>query len=190
MPRQCGPCSDPRRIELDRRLLGKDISGESFRRISSDFGYSETALRRHLAEHLMTELAEVQQAKEEAKRSALEKIKAKARDGAVDEARDGMAARLENAANFLDQLKEVRHKAANLLDLAEKAGDLKASGVFLRELREQIRLWAELEGKLAAQPQVNILVNSEWIELRALIIKALDPYPEAKEAVVNAIRRG
>jgi lysyl-tRNA synthetase class I len=138
----------------------------------------------------MPELSEVQQAKDEAKRNALEKIKAKARDEAGEDAKEDLAARLENAANFLDQLKEVRHKAADLLDRAEKAGDLKASGVFLRELREQIRLWAELEGKLAAQPQVNILVNSEWIELRALIIKALDPYPEAKEAVVNAIRRG
>lgn len=190
MPRSCGPCGDERRNELDRRLLKMEISGESFRKISQEFGYSEYALRRHKENHLTLDLAEVRQAKEEAKREALDEIKAKAREAAGEDIKEGTAARLENASNFLDQLKEVRHKAANLLDRAEKAGDLKASGVFLRELREQIRLWAELEGKLAAQPQVNILVNPEWIELRALIIKALDSYPEAKEAVVNAIRRG
>ena len=65
---------------------------------------------------------------------------------------------------------------------------MKAAGTFLRELREQIRLMAELEGKISQQPQVTIINNPEWIELRTVIIQALDPYPEAKEALVNAIR--
>ncbi len=188
MPRPCGPCGDPRRNELDRRLLEKDLNGESFRRISADFGYSETALRRHLNEHLSIPLSEIKQAKDSAREQAKETAKAKELEQIKNKATETTAARLENAASFFDQLKEIRRKSADLLDRAERSNDLKSAGTFLKELREQIRLWAELDGKLAAQPQINILMTSEWIELRTLIITALDPYPEAKEAMVRAIR--
>jgi len=50
------------------------------------------------------------------------------------------------------------------------------------------RLMAELEGKISSQPQITIINNPEWVELRTVIITALDPYPQAREAVVNAIR--
>ena len=59
---------------------------------------------------------------------------------------------------------------------------------YLREIREQLKLLAELEGRIAAQPTINITVSAEWIELRTVIISALDPYPQAKEAMINAIR--
>jgi len=193
MPRQCGPCGDKRRNEIDRRLLNKEISGESFRRISADFGYSEIALRRHMTNHLTVDLATVKAVKDEARRKAQEEAQARETERTLAEvkaeAQTGMAARLENAANFLDQLKEVRSKAATLLELAEEAEDLRAAGTFLRELREQIRLWAELEKKMDENPpQVSITLNPEWIELRTTILYALDPYPEAKLAIVRAIR--
>jgi len=46
-----------------------------------------------------------------------------------------------------------------------------------------------LEGRLAAQPQVTIINHPEWVELRTVIIQALDDFPEAKEAVIDAIRK-
>jgi hypothetical protein len=101
---------------------------------------------------------------------------------------------IENVANadsLLDQLKDAREKTLSLLDKAEQAGDTRIYGppvAYLREIREQVKLMAELEGRLAAQPQINILVNPQWVELRTLIINALEPYPEAREAVVHAIR--
>ena len=124
------------------------------------------------------------EALEEARRQEIEEVK----DEVASAAKEGMAARLENAASFIDQLKEVRAKAANLLDQAEASQDMRAAGTFLKELREQIRLMAELEGRIASQPQITIINNPEWVELRTVIIAALEPYPEAKEAVVHAIR--
>lgn len=187
MPRPCGPCGDKRRNELDRRLLEMDLSGETFRGISREFGYSEDALSRHKANHLKCDLSDVKAAQQAARDEALAKVKAEELEQTKAKVKDGMAARLENAATFLDQLKEVRCKAASLLDKAEGARDLRAAGTFLKELRETIRLWAELEGKLQAQPQITVINNPEWVELRTLIVTALDPYPDAKEAVVNAI---
>lgn len=54
----------------------------------------------------------------------------------------------------------------------------------------ELELLARLTGQL--QPEkttVNVLVNPQWIELKAAIVGALDPYPEAKQAVLNAIGR-
>jgi hypothetical protein len=86
--------------------------------------------------------------------------------------------------NLLDQLQEARTRAI-------AAGDTKIYGPpssYLSEIRQQIKLWAELEGRLASQPQITIINNPEWVELRTVIVQALDPFPQAKEAVVNAIR--
>lgn len=192
MPRPCGPCGDNRRNELDRRLLEMEINGETFRRISQDFGYSEYALRRHLNKHLIIDLAAAKQSKELARQKAIEETQAaeleKAKSDAEAAVKDSMAARLDNAINYLDQLRELRTKAASLLDAAESSGDLKSAASFLRELREEIRLMGELEGKLAAQPQITIINHPEWVELRTVILTALDPFPQAKEAIVNAIR--
>lgn len=191
MPRPCGPCRDSRRNELDRRLLEMEITGETFRNISQEFGYSEYALRRHKENHLVIDLSEakqaVEKAKEEAKQREVEAAKAATLADLKDKAASSMSARLENAINFLDQLREIRNRAADFLDQAESAQDLKACGVFLRELREQIKLMAELEGKLASQPTVNILVNPEWVQLRTRIVTALQPHPEALQAVLDAI---
>ncbi len=192
MPRHCGPCADNGRIELDRRLLNMEFSGESFRTISFDTGYSESALKRHKSNHLGQDVQDIRAVMEQARIEALEEAKAREREAIKEDiatvAAEGMASRLDNALNFLDQLKEVRSRAASLLDQAEAAADLRAAGVFIRELREQIKLMAELEGKLATQPQITVINSPEWIELRTVIIQALDQYPEAKGAVVDAIR--
>ena len=189
MPRPCGPCQDKRRNELDRRLLEMEISGETFRGISREFGYSEDALSRHKANHLTLDLSEVKEAMETARAEALEEARQKELEKTKAEVKETTAGRLELAKDYFDQLREVRAHAANLLDRAEASEDLKTAAVFLRELREQIRLMAELEGKLQAQPQITIINSPEWVELRTVIIQALEPYPEAREAVVHAIRK-
>jgi len=164
-----------------------EISHESYRTISHDFGYSVDALKRHKAKHLVIDLSEIKQAMEEARVVALEEVKEKELEEFKAQALEGTASRLENAKDYFDQLREIRAKAAKLLDQAEASEDLKAAGIFLKELREQIRLAAELEGRLASQPQINILVHPEWIELRTKIVSALEAYPEAQEAVVRAL---
>ena len=192
MARPCGPCQDERRNELDRRLLEMDLTGETYRSISQDCPYSEDALRRHKTNHIIADVGGVRDAMIQAREAALEEARPReletVRDGVVAEAKEGMAARLETCATFLDQLQAVRDKAANLLDQAEASDDLRAAGTFLKELREQIRLMAELEGRIASQPQITLITSPAWGDVRSLVINALEPYPEAREAVVHAIR--
>jgi len=158
MGRQCTVCGHKDLDEINRLLLCSD----SYRDIARQFGLSKDALARHKESHIPEALSKSQDAQE-----------------------------VLQADNLLIQLQEARTKAIELLDKAIAAGDTKIYGPpssYLSEIRQQIKLWAELEGRLASQPQVNITLNAEWVELRTLIIKALDPYPQAKEAVVNAIR--
>jgi hypothetical protein len=57
------------------------------------------------------------------------------------------------------------------------------------QCRQNLELLARLVGELEAAPQVqvNILVSDEWLELRTAIVAALEPYQEAKEAVLRAL---
>jgi hypothetical protein len=144
--------------EINRLLLCSD----SLRDIARQFGLSKDALARHKDSHIPELLSKSEDIKE-----------------------------VVNADNLLAQLQEARTSALDLLDKAIAAGDTKVYGPpssYLSEIRQQIKLWAELEGRIAAQPQITIINNPEWIELRTVIIQALDDFPQAKEAVVNAIR--
>jgi hypothetical protein len=135
------------------------LNGTPYRDIAKHFELSSTSLHRHKERHIPTELSKAKEAREVAQ-----------------------------ADGLLDQVRNLRQKALNLLHQAETSNDLRAAGIFLKELREQIKLWAELEGRLATQPQINILINPQWIGLRTQIITALEPFPQAKEAVLHAIR--
>jgi len=158
MGRSCTVCDHLELEEINRRL----VSGNSIAGISRDFAVSEDALGRHKESHVPKTLA--------ASPSTEDVI---------------------NGDKLLDQLKEARQKAVNLLDKAINAADTRVYGApsqYLGEIRQQIKLWAELEGRLASQPHITIINNPEWVELRTVILIALDPYPQAREAVINAIR--
>jgi hypothetical protein len=43
-------------------------------------------------------------------------------------------------------------------------------------------------GELDERPQVNVLISPEWLELRAVIVGALEPHSEARGAVLEAIQ--
>lgn len=201
MSRKCGPCGDKQRNELDRRLLEMGISYETYRTISRDFGYSVDALKRHKANHLSVDLADVHATMEQAREQALAEVHQNELEEIKVEVAEGMAARLENAVGFLDQLKEVRRKAATLLDRAENARDLRAAGIFLRELREQIRLWVTIEDRLAIKNQIKavnpalVMKEAEWkareeeidrAMMSEFLIKYVDSKKEEQVAVAKA----
>jgi hypothetical protein len=157
-----GPTCSICKHSMVEEINSKIASQEKLADISRKFAVSEDALSRHKDKCIITALSATPNTKD-----------------------------VINGDNLLAQLQEARSKAIKLLDMAIAAGDTKVYGPpssYLSEIRQQIKLWAELEGRLAAQPQITIINNPEWIELRTVIILALDNYPDAKTAVVNAIR--
>jgi len=88
----------------------------------------------------------------------------------------------------LTEVRALKTRAMEILDQAQEAGDLKTALIGIREARGCLETCLKAEGQIDDRPQINITLNADWIELRTLIINALDPYPEAKEAMVLAIR--
>lgn len=88
----------------------------------------------------------------------------------------------------LIEVRELKVKALEILAEAQEAGDLKTALMGIREARACLELCMKAEGQIRDGPQVTIINNPEWVELRTVIIQALDDFPQAKEAVVHAIR--
>jgi len=85
--------------------------------------------------------------------------------------------------DLLDQVNKLKGKAVSLLLKAEAAGDYRTALAGIREARSCLELLLEVEGELTRAPQVNIIMSPEWTRLRAVIVGALAPYPEARLAV-------
>ncbi len=146
-------------IHPERAAINKAlIANEPFRHIAERFGTSATALTRHKAEHLPAIMVKSQAAKE----TAL-------------------------AGDLLSQVQQLRDKALGILQSAEEAGDLRTALLGIREARACVELLAEMEGELNRNPTINILLAPQWIELRAVLLQALGPFPEARASVAQAL---
>ena len=133
------------------------MEGVPNRRIASHRGVTERAVRNHKANHLPAALAKAKEAEE-----------------------------VSHADNLLGQVRGLQERAYAILDKAEGAGDLRTALGAIREARGNLELLAKLLGELDERP-VNVLVNPEWMELRAVLLVALEPHAQAREAVLRAL---
>ncbi len=154
MPRSCTVCEHPKREGIDRALVG-ETSNLS---VSSLFGVSESAVRRHKANHLPATLAKAHEA--------------------------GEAARGDD---LLADVRDLQDRTLTILQRAEDAKEHRTALSAIREARSNLELLARLLGDLHDRPQINLVVSPEWMELRAVIVTALEPHPEALGAVVGAL---
>src|SRR5215212_447451 len=137
------------------------VGGASNRSAASLYDVSEAAVRRHKGNHLPAKLVMAKAAEEVAE-----------------------------ADSLLERVRDLQYKALGILDKAEEAGELRTALGAIREARGNLELLAKLLGELSDQPQVNVLVSPEWLELRAVILTALEPHPEALRAVVGVLESG
>jgi hypothetical protein len=157
MPRVCTVCGHPERAAIDAAV----VAGASYRTIAHQFAVSRDALMRHKADHLLAELVKAQHAEE------------------VSRATDLLALAMERDA-----------KALALLAKAEAGGDLKTAVSALRVSLVSVELLARLRGELNEQQQtttINVLLAPEWLTVRAALLAALLPYPEARVNVAAAL---
>jgi transposase-like protein len=143
----------------DRQDIDKQlVSGESIAGIARHFAVSEDALRRHSINHIPQALAQAKKASDAAR-----------------------------AGDLLQQVINLRERAVSILSRAEESGDLRTALAGIREAKGCIELLAKIDGQLNEKPQLNITISPQWIELRTLIISALEPYPLARQAVLDAL---
>ncbi len=136
------------------------LAEEPYRHMAARYGTSTGALQRH-REHLPKQLVKAQE--QEDVRQAIDVVKQlKAINGAT-----------------LAILKEAR---------ADKNGELALKAV--DRIQRQLELQAKLLGELQQEGTINVTVSPEWLTLRAVVITALHPYPDAAQAVSRALTAG
>jgi predicted transcriptional regulator len=121
-------------------------------------GCDKSAVSRHMSNHVTAKVVRV--ADEVAKREAL------------------------NVVNAL----ETSHE--NLLKIFNDAladGDRKSALAAIDAETRQLSLIAKVTGQLNAAPQVNFLLNPQFLEIKRVIVEKLMPYPEARVALSEAL---
>jgi hypothetical protein len=94
------------------------------------------------------------------------------------------AAEVAQADDLLAQVRDLQDRALAILDRAERAGEFRTALSAIREARGNLELLAKLLGDLDERPQVNVLIAQE---AQTTIIAALAPYPDARQAVADAL---
>ena len=135
------------------------IGGDAYRSIAQHFATSPDAMWRHKTDHISAHLAKAEEAKE-----------------------------VTHANTLLDQLLALSKETLAILKEArqgkEKDNELALKAIARAE--KQIELQAKLLGELQEGTTVNVFLLPEWQHLRALVINALVPYPQARLAVARA----
>ena len=164
----CSCCTHAEREAIDAALVNRD----SLRDIAGRFTVSKSAVERHKAEHLPTIMVKSEQAKEVTRADDLigQLQEITARTDRLYKIADGIIGKAASSEDWRTALMAVRE--------ASNAN---------REARANLELLGELLGELNRQPTVNIHISAEWIEVRALLVQALQPYPDARSAVAAAL---
>ncbi len=136
------------------------VARTSYRAIACRFDVGRESLRRHAEEHLPETLALAEKAREAAR-----------------------------ADDLLDQIRALQGVTFRALKRAEAAGDWAVLFRAVREGRLNAETMGKLLGRLDERPQINISMNPQWLELRAVIVSALEPHEAARDAVLRALER-
>jgi len=102
-----------------------------------------------------------------------------------------LAADAEHAAQadtLLDRIEALQSRTLAILEATEETEDHRVALAAIREARSNLELIGEVTKELDRTPTLNLHLNPEWIELRTVIVGALDRHPDARESVLRAIR--
>jgi hypothetical protein len=155
----------PRTCTICEHDLGHQINVDlvqpqrNYRRIAAQYDISDTALRRHAHDHLPKLLVESSRAVEVAR-----------------------------ADDLLGNIEAMTGRLEAFIDSAEAARDGEEFRANVAEWRKLIELLARIAGQLQEAGQINIYLNPQWVQLEQTIVQALAPYPDARRAVVGAIK--
>jgi hypothetical protein len=153
MPRACSICSHEHRDAMEDAF----IAGQAKRRIASQHGVSERAVRYHMREHLPALLA-------------------LARD----------AERAARADSLLDRMEALQSQTLAILDAPE---DQRTALAAIAQARRNLELIGEVTRELDRAGTINLELTVEWQEVKAVLVNTLASYPEAQQAVFNALEQ-
>jgi hypothetical protein len=135
------------------------VSREPYRSIARRYEVSKDALSRHTQVHIPEYLAQAKRAVEVAE-----------------------------ADSLLERVEVLYKRVEKKLDDVEEDPDRVDS--FWRgvaQLRATLELLGEVTKELDRTPTINLALSPEYMEARTIIVGALEPFPDARQAVADAL---
>src|SRR5690348_14450585 len=167
---RCQGCNHPERVRIERFLA----AGSSIKGAARKFTIDYHALRRHWTNHVSAEARAAYIAGAGATKDQLEEFVA------------------DESLALIDHYRIVRGTLYKEFGAASEVGDGNSLALLAGRLHENFRDCGRLTGELQRGPllniQNNILINPDCTRAIARIVSAVAPYPEAREAVVAALR--
>ena len=167
---RCQGCNHLERVRIERLLA----AGASLKGTARKFEIDYHALRRHWVNHVSAEARAAYIAGAGATKDQLETVVA------------------DESLALIDHYRIVRGALYKGFGAASEVGDGNSLALLAGRLHENFRDCGRLTGELQRGPllniQNNVLVNPDYTKAIARIVSAVAPYPEAREAVVAALR--
>ncbi len=140
------------------RIDGLLVEGVSHRDLARQFGLGRNAIANHAEKHLPATLT-----------------------------RAAEAAEVAHADDLLAEVRKREQRADDLGRQAERVGDLRTALQALREWRGLAEFRAKVAGELDERAVINVMMSPQWIEVRRVLIDALQDHPAARVAVAAAL---
>lgn len=137
------------------------VQRDPYRKIAEEFGVSQAALSRHAREHIPKLLVRAKEAVEVA-----------------------------DADSLLSRIEGLYKRTEAILEVAESNSEWPTALAAIRECRGNLELLGRVTKELESAPTINLTLNPEWLELRAVVVTALEPYPDARGSVLRALEGG
>jgi hypothetical protein len=155
MPPRCNVCCHPDLEAIDRALVqGATQTAIALQYGSESHPLSKFSMSRHVKKHLPQTMVKAFEERQEAR-----------------------------GGELVSLMDESTAKARKIARDAETAGEKRTVLMAVRELLRIVELQAKLQGSLNEGTTVNVVVSPQWLEVRAVVLDALQPYPEARAAV-------
>ena len=167
---RCQGCNHLERVRIERLLS----AGASIKGTARKFEIDYHALRRHWINHVSSEVRATYIAGAGVAKDQLEEVVA------------------DESLALIDHYRIVRGALYKAISAASEVGDNNALALLAGRLHENFRDCGRLTGELQRGPllniQNNVLVNPDYTQAIAQIVAAVAPYPEARDAVIAALR--
>jgi hypothetical protein len=97
------------------------------------------------------------------------------------------AERAARADTLLDRIEALHSRTMAILEAVEGTDEHGTALAAIREARRNLELVGEVTRELDRGATINLALNPEWLEIRGVIIAALEPHPTARDSVLRAL---
>jgi hypothetical protein len=97
------------------------------------------------------------------------------------------AERAARADTLLDRIEVLHSRTMAILEAVEGTDEHGTALAAIREARRNLALVGEVTRELDRAGTISVALNPEWLEIRGVIIAALEPHPAARDSVLRAL---